>query len=100
QKLNTWLRIEARSNRTRGNGATQEAATAAMGPYKGYGLVHLGAGYQISKQISISGTVYNLLGTDFLTYSPYVYNGTTSYANHYNILQEPRRFWLSVTYNF
>ncbi len=100
QKLNTWLRIEARSNRTRGNGATQEAATAAMGPYKGYGLVHLGAGYQISKQISISGTIYNLLGTDFLTYAPYVYNGTTSYANHYNILQEPRRFWLSVTYNF
>lgn len=99
-KLNTWLRVEARTNRTRGASATALAVAQQLGPYKGYGLAHLGAGYEVSKHILVSATVYNLFNTNFLTYQPYVYNNVTSYASDYNNLQEPRRAWVSVAYNF
>lgn len=99
-RLNTWLRVEARTNRTRGSSATALAVAQQLGPYKGYGLAHLGASFEVSKHILLSATVYNLFNTDFLTYQPYLYNGVTSYASDYNNLQEPRRAWVSVAYNF
>jgi outer membrane receptor for ferrienterochelin and colicins len=100
RRLNTWLRIEARSSRTRGTSATALAATQQIGPFQGYGMAHAGAGYQLSKQVTLNATIYNLLNTNFLTYLPYVYNRVTTYASVYNNLQEPRRIWMSVTYQF
>lgn len=99
-RLNTWLRVEARSSRVRGTSATAQAAAAQIGDFKGYGLAHLGAGYQLSSQITLNATVYNLLDTNFLGFRPYVHNGATVYASEYNNLQEPRRLWLSVNYAF
>lgn len=100
RRWNAWVRVEARSNRTRGTGATADAATAQIGPFKGYGLAHLGFGFEITKSLMLNGTIYNLLNTDFLQYSRYVQNGVASYASLYNNLQEPRRAWLSLTYTF
>ncbi len=100
RRLNTWLRIEARSSRTRGTSATAKAATQQIGPFQGYGMAHAGVGYQLSKQVTLNATIYNLLNTNFLAYLSYVYNSATTYASVYNNLQEPRRIWMSVTYQF
>lgn len=99
-KLNTWLRLEARSSRIRGTSASAMAATQQIGPFKGYALAHLGAGYEITKNVMINATVYNLFNTDFLNYQAYVLNNVTNYASEFNNLQEPRRVWVSITYNF
>ncbi|MCL4852050.1 MAG: TonB-dependent receptor [Bryobacteraceae bacterium] len=99
-RLNLWLRIEARSNRTRGTAATAVAATDQIGPFKGYGMAHLGGGFQLSRRVTLNAAINNLLNTDFLTYRPYVYNNATAYASVYNNLQEPRRVWMSLTYMF
>jgi outer membrane receptor for ferrienterochelin and colicins len=98
--LNTWLRVEGRSSRTRGTSATALAATAALGDFKPYGLVHLGGGYALTRNVTLNATIYNLLDTDFLAYEPFTLNGQTQYASPYNNLQEPRRFWVSVNVNF
>ena len=100
ERLNTWVRVEARANRTRGSNATSLAATEQVGPFKGYGMAHLGGSYKLTKQLTFNATVYNLFNKDFLGYEPYIYNGATTYARLYNILQEPRRFWGSLTYQF
>ncbi len=100
ERIGTWLRVEARSSRTRGTSAAARAATDAMGPYKGYGLVHIGGSYTISRRFTLNATVFNVLNTDFLAYEPYVLNGQTQYASPYNNLQEPARFWASLNVNF
>jgi len=100
KKLNLWWRTEARSSRTRGTGAAAVAATQQIGAFKGYGMAHLGGGYQLSPRVTVNATVYNLLNTNFLAYRAYVLNRVTTYASVYNNLQEPRRAWVSVTYNF
>ncbi|MCC7124794.1 MAG: TonB-dependent receptor [Acidobacteria bacterium] len=99
-RLNTWVRVEARSSRTRGTSAAAVAATQQIGSFKAYGLAHLGAGYKVTEGLTLNATVYNLLDTDFLSYEPYVLNNVTSYASRYNNLQEPRRLWLSAAYSF
>lgn len=99
-RLSTWLRVEGRSSRTRGTSATALAATAALGDFKPYGLVHLGGGYALSRAITLNATIYNLLNTDFLAYEPFTLNGQTQYASPHNNLQEPLRLWLSLNVNF
>jgi outer membrane receptor for ferrienterochelin and colicins len=100
RKLNTWLRLEARTSRTRGTSATMLAATEQLGPYKPYTLAHLGFGYELTKDVMLNATIYNLFDKDFLGYRPYIYNNVINYASEYNNLQEPRRFWVSLTYSF
>ncbi len=99
-KLSTWVRAEARSSRTRGTSVTAIAAGNQLGPFKGYGLAHLGAAYELTDRIILNATVYNLFNTNFLTYRPYLSSGVTNYASDYNNLQEPRRVWVSLSYNF
>lgn len=98
--LDTWLRVEGRSSRSRGTSAAALAAAAVLGDFKPYGLVHLGGGYALTRAITLNATIYNLLDTDFLAYEPFSLNGQTQYASPYNNLQEPRRFWLSLNVNF
>ncbi len=100
KRLNLWVRTEARSNRTRGTGAAAVAATNQIGPFQGYGMAHLGAGYQLTKKVTLNATIYNLLNTNFLTYLPVTVNNATTYASVYNNLQEPRRVWVSLSYSF
>lgn len=99
-KLSTWVRVEARSSRTRGTSAAALAAANQLGPFKGYGLAHFGANYELTDHIILNATVYNVFNTNFLTYRPYLSSGITSYASDYNNLQEPRRVWVSLSYNF
>ena len=100
ERLGTWLRVEARGSRTRGTSAAARAATEALGPFKPYGLVHLGGSYTLSRRLTLNATIFNLLDTDFLAYEPYTVNGQLQYASPYNNLQEPLRFWASVNVNF
>ena len=99
-RLGSWVRVEARGSRTRGTSAAAQAARAAIGDFKPYGLVHLGGSYTLTRRITFNATIFNLLNTDFLAYEPYVSNGQTLYASPYNNLQEPLRFWGSVNVSF
>ncbi|WP_346247501.1 TonB-dependent receptor domain-containing protein [Sphingomonas rustica] len=96
QGLSTWLRTEIRSSRSRGVGVEQ----TALGDYKGYALFQLGGSYDITPNVKLSAAVYNLLDTDFVGYLPYQNGATTAYASEYANLQEPRRLWLSATFDF
>lgn len=100
RRWNTWVRVEARSSRTRGTGATAEAATQQIGPFKGYGLAHAGFAYDLARNVILNATIYNLFNTDFLQYRRYLYNNVGTYTSVYNNLQEPRRAWISLTYSF
>jgi outer membrane receptor for ferrienterochelin and colicins len=100
RRLNLWVRSEARSSRTRGTSASARAASSQIGPFSGYGMAHVGGSYQLTDNFTLHATVYNLFNTDFLAYQPYVLNNVTSYASIYNNLQEPRRAWISVQYDF
>jgi outer membrane receptor for ferrienterochelin and colicins len=74
-----------------------------LGDYRAYSLFHLGGAWQLSSQLTLNATVYNLLDQNFVEYAPYVSNTTTgaiSYTNLYSNNQEPRRLWLSLGYTF
>ncbi|MFC0251269.1 TonB-dependent receptor domain-containing protein [Massilia consociata] len=96
----TWLRAEVRSERFRDPGTTAatRAAKAALGDYKGYGMLHLGASYQLSKTVSMNAAIYNLLNKDFIDYRPYraAASGPLTYSSVYVNNGEGRRLWLSV----
>jgi len=96
---NTWARAEYRSSRYRGNPAT-DAATKALGDYKGYTQFHIGVNYQASKNFTINTAIYNLFNKNFIDYGSYPNGATTAYANRYRNPLEGRRLWVSGTYNF
>lgn len=100
ERLASWLRVEARSSRTRGTSAAAVAAREALGDFKPYGLVHLGGSYTLLRNVTLNATVFNLLDTDFLAYEAFTLNGQTQYASPYNNLQEPLRFWASLNVTF
>jgi outer membrane receptor for ferrienterochelin and colicins len=99
-RIGTWLRVEARGSRTRGTSAAAQAATATLGDYKPYGLVHLGGSYTLTRHITFNATLFNVLNTNFLAYEPYTLNGQVQYASPYNNLQEPLRAWASMNVTF
>jgi outer membrane receptor for ferrienterochelin and colicins len=105
-RLDTWLRGEYRSERARRTSVAQNAAYDALGDYRAYSLMHIGAGYELTRGITVSATVYNALNTDFLRYGSY--QGTPTEANPsgimytslYNNHQEGRRLFISTTVRF
>lgn len=105
-RLNGWLRGEYRSRRTRFTTNSRNASPNMPKYYEAYGLLHLGAGYAVTNNVTVNATVYNLLNTDFLEYV--AYQGTPTddnptgimYTNLYNNHQEGRRLWLSVNVQF
>ncbi len=104
-KLTTWLRGEYRSKRIRNLTNSTNAAYNALGDYKAYGLLHVGASYQFSKNVTLNATIYNLLNKDFLEYTVYpdptaADPGRMAATNVYNNNQEGRRLWLSATMTF
>ncbi len=101
--LSLWLSGEYRSERFRSPDSATSTAKATYGDYRAYTLFHLGAACQLTPQLTLNATVYNLLDRNFVSYGPYVSNTTTgaiSYTNLYSNNQEPRRLWLSATYVF
>ncbi|MDO9598722.1 MAG: TonB-dependent receptor [Azoarcus sp.] len=103
QKLSAWIRGEYRSERFRDNDSATSRAKATLGDFEAYDVFHLGGAYQVSKNLSINATIYNLFNRDFVDYQPYVSNtgtGAISYGNTYNNNQEPRRLWVSASMSF
>lgn len=101
--LSLWLSGEYRSERFRSPDTATSRAKATTGDYRAYSLFHLGGAWQLSSQLTLNATVYNLLDQNFVEYAPYVSNTTTgaiSYTNLYSNNQEPRRLWLSLGYTF
>lgn len=105
-RANAWLRGEYRSERGRRTSSAPNPVYDALGDYRAYSLFHLGGSYQMVRGVSLSATVYNLLGKDFLEYAAYPGTPTndnpsgTQYASLYNNHQEGRRLWLATTIEF
>jgi len=101
---NTWLRLEARSERFRdpGSSAATRAARQTLGDYKGYGMLHLGGSYQVNKSVTVNAAIYNLANKDFIDYRPYQAPGaaTPTWSSVYVNNMDGRRLWLSVSADF
>ncbi len=101
---NAWLRLEARSERFRdpGSSAATRAAKAALGDYKGYGMLHLGGSYQLNKRVTVNAAIYNLANKDFIDYRPYQAPGSAAptWSSVYVNNMDGRRLWLSVSADF
>lgn len=95
-KVNAWVRGEYRSKRFR----SDAVARATLGDFKGYSQFHVGGAYEVSENVTLNATVYNVLDKDFLRYLPYRSGASTLYANEYNNNQQGRRFWMSVNVDF
>lgn len=95
-RLSSWLRGEYSSSRYRGAGEAQDQ----LGDYKSYTVFHIGGAYEVSDNITLSATVYNVLDDDFVDYVPYTSRGAIDYTNRYAVNQEPRRLWVSVNSRF
>lgn len=97
---NAWVRAEYRSERYRGNPAT-DLATQALGDYKAYTQFHLGGSYQVTPKFALNAAIYNLFNKNFIDYGSYRSAPTTiTYSNRYRNPQEGRRLWVSGTYEF
>ena len=93
-RLSAWVRGEYRSKRFRNDAA----ARVVVGDFKAYSLFHLGGSYEVSRNVTLNATVYNLFNTDFVRLLPF---GTpVAYAPEYTNNQEPRRLWVSVKVDF
>ena len=93
-RLTTWLRGEYRSERFRSDAAVRQV----WGDYKAYSLFHAGGSFQVTQNVTINATVYNLLNTDFVKLLPY--GSPVAYAPEFTNNQEPRRLWISVKVDF
>lgn len=105
-----WLQAEYRGKSRRfdnapGHMTASEAAEyAAVGDLKGYGLLHLGASYKLNKNVTLSGTIHNLLDKDFQQYTNA--NGTW-YSNYFKggrsvkgSASDGRTLWLKANVQF
>lgn len=121
-RLGTFLTAEYRSDAFRprnfhepqfgGNAQGQVASgvrdsNVVLGDFKGYSLVHLGARFALTSNLTLQATIYNLLDKDFKQYRDYARCNnagcTTAVAassNAYNNILEPRRLWLSMNASF
>lgn len=87
------------------NDAKGSEIAAAIGHYNPYAVFDLVASYRFSKNLSGSFGVYNLFDKDFQDYT-FVKSKTTGKVSHdvivnrYNVTQEGRRFWISLSMNF
>ncbi|ALM53426.1 TonB-dependent receptor domain-containing protein [Halomonas huangheensis] len=98
-QFSTWLSAEYRSeryrnrDRVRGNPSFDD-----LGDFKAYTLFHLGGSYEVTDNIILDATIYNLFDKDFIDYR--AYDDGTSYGNVYANSEEGRRLWLSARYEF
>jgi outer membrane receptor for ferrienterochelin and colicins len=112
EQLTLWLQGEYRSDRARflskreNLDPDQQALLDAAGDLKGYELFHLGGSYQVSDNVTLNATIYNLLDKDFTTGT--YYNNGADWASDYTqsgrstdgTLEEGRRLWLSTNIRF
>lgn len=101
EQLSAQLSAEARSKRYRG----VDSLSGEQLYFKDYTVLHLGAQYQLSDFVTISGRVNNLLNEDFTSYqTTFIDNGdgtyTPSFQDDYNNKDKARSFWVSVNARF
>lgn len=104
--FSTYLTAELRSKRHTSTPRGWDSSIDYPEFYKDYTVLHLGASYQISSYLTLSGRINNLLDEDFTSYET-VYTtddgGATYIANYiddYNMKAKARNFWLSATLSF
>jgi outer membrane receptor for ferrienterochelin and colicins len=69
--------------------------------YKSYVLVDAGANYKVTKNVTLSATVYNVGNKNFVDYGPNEQDlSATAYSNRYAQVLEGRRYYLSAEYSF
>lgn len=112
--INVRLEGEYYSSRDRFTGTLPTAGQnfailrAVGNELKGYELLHLAATWRVNDSLKINGRIYNLLGKDFTTSTPYEWNGETYRAFHYTqtnaatngVYLPDRSLWLSMNYEF
>jgi outer membrane receptor for ferrienterochelin and colicins len=80
-------------------GGSAQGAAEALGDFRPYTLMSLGAGYRLTDRIQLNATIENLLDKDFVDYRPYSLRNdpdVTAFSNVYNNILEPRRLWLTL----
>ncbi len=85
-----WLRGEYRGKSPRFNALPESLTPANRAIYdalgdqtKAYGMLHLGSSYELSKSVTLSANLYNLLDKDFRQYRLVNVNGTPTQINEY-----------------
>ncbi|WP_337954626.1 TonB-dependent receptor [Rheinheimera sp.] len=104
QQLSLQLIAEVRSERFRGTANI----SGPTGPetikqyYKAYELLHLGARYQYSDQLSFSARINNLLDEDLSSRTCLLADTEDTYncTSDYNTTEKARSLWLSLSYKF
>ncbi|MCG5496671.1 TonB-dependent receptor domain-containing protein [Ectothiorhodospira variabilis] len=101
QNFNTFLTLEARSDRYRGWDTDNDRALY----WKDYEILHLGAGYRLGKHVTLNGRINNLLDQDFTSYQVRFVEQpdgtyTPSYTDDYNIKAKSRNYWISMNVAF
>lgn len=99
-KLNTYLQYSGEKSRfnerVEVNGKYKDIY------YKDSSVVNFGAGYKVTKNLTVNGRINNLLDKDFMEYST-VAEGSARvpyYYDQYSNIIAPRNFWLSLNYTF
>jgi outer membrane receptor for ferrienterochelin and colicins len=99
-RVDLWANGEYRSSRARRVTAATNAAWNALGDFKAYGLMHLGANVRLYRGLSTRIAVNNVFNTDFLRFGSYTSNNQVVYTSLYNNHQEGRRIWLQTSLDF
>lgn len=79
----------------------------ALGNFKGYTSVNLGANWQATDNVQFTAVINNLLNRDFMDYQEYLIcaNGgctesATGFSNRYNSIQEPLNLYVGLRLQF
>ena len=115
EQLSTWLKAEYRGKTARFTENYDQLSSANKvvhdnlgSDFKSFTVVNLGGSYKISKDVTLNGSVNNLLDKDFTkTYVFPVGTGTTTAGDYFTSSQVTsgsvlpgRNYWMSVNINF
>ncbi|KHT37050.1 TonB-dependent receptor [Pectobacterium carotovorum] len=115
EQWNSWLAAEYRAktprfttNYTNLNAAQKLVYDDRGADLKSWTVVNLGTSYKLTKDVTLNGTVNNLLDKDFSQVQAYASGRNTYYAGDYfgsssftsGYVMPGRNYWLSVNVNF
>lgn len=115
QTLNTWLAAEYHGKTPRYTSnyenlsAVQKAVYDERGAYlKAWTVLNMGASYHLTPQLTLNGTINNVLDKDFSAVTLYQAGRSSMYAGDYFQTQASttgyvtpgRNYWLSLNYTF
>ncbi|MEI7216315.1 TonB-dependent receptor [Pectobacterium carotovorum] len=115
EQWNSWLAAEYRAktprfttNYTNLNAAQKLVYDDRGADLKSWTVVNLGTSYKLTKDVTLNGTVNNLLDKDFSQVQVYTSGRNTYYAGDYfgsssftsGYVMPGRNYWLSVNVNF